>query len=101
MSYKKQKPPRFKSKKEEAEFWMKHDTADFWDTFEDVKEPVYVSPNVLATIKARHERTKAISIRLYPSQLRIAKTIARETHTPYQSILRNLIEQGLTKLAHS
>ena len=93
------KLPKFKTQKEEAEFWMRHDTADFWDAFEDIKEPLEVSHHLMAEVKARHERTKAISIRLYPSQLRIAKAIANKKHIPYQTILRALIDQGLSHLA--
>jgi len=93
------KLPKFTSKQKEADYWMKNDTAAFWDTFEDIKEPIEVIPNLIVEIKARHERAKAISIRLYPSQLRVAKAIAKKNHIPYQTILRNLIDQGLSHLA--
>ena len=91
--------PKFKSKQEEAEFWMRHDTADFWNAFEDVKEPIEVASNLVAEIRARHEKTKSISIRLYPSQLRMAKAIANKKHIPYQTILRDIIEQGLFQMS--
>lgn len=92
------KLPKFKSKQEESEFWMKHDTASFWDAFEDIKEPIEAAPELFAEIKNRHETTKLISIRLYPRQLRIAKSIANRKHIPYQTILRTIIEQGLSTL---
>ena len=91
--------PKFKSKEEEAEFWMRHDTADFWDSFEDLKALPEISSRLEAQINARHERTKAISLRLYPSQIRAAKAIANRNHIPYQTILRQIIEQGLSHWA--
>jgi predicted DNA binding CopG/RHH family protein len=96
---KRQGLPTFASQQEEAAFWLTHDTAKFWQAFEDLREPLEVTPPLLTNIKARHERTKAISLRLYPSQLRIAKAIARKTHLPYQAILRTFIDQGLSQLA--
>lgn len=87
--------PRFRSQRAEAEHWMAHDTAGFWDSFEDLDEPVEASPRLRSELRARHERTKAISIRLYPSQLRLAKAIAGRKHVPYQALLRDIIESGL------
>ena len=92
---KQKKPPRFESQKEEAEYWMRHDTAQCWDSFEDLKEPIEAAPRLMAEIRARHERTKPISIRLYPSQLRLAKAIAGRKRVPYQALLRDLIDSGL------
>ena len=99
MKTKQQHLPAFRSQQEEAAFWLAHDTAEFWQAFEDLGELPEVTPPLLANIKARHERTKAISLRLYPSQLRLAKAIARKTHLPYQAILRTFIDQGLSQVA--
>ena len=93
------KLPKFKSKEAQADYWMNHDTADFWDSFEDVKTLPEVSTRLQAEVRARHERTKAISLRLYPSQIREAKAIANRNHIPYQTILRQIIEQGLSHWA--
>lgn len=99
MRMRQQPLPAFTSQQEEAAFWLTHDTAHFWQAFEDLQELPEVTPQLLANINARHERTKAISLRLYPSQLRIAKAIARKTHLPYQAILRTFIDQGLSQFA--
>ena len=92
------KAPHFKSKEEEADFWMSHDTTAFWDSFETIKEPLEVSKELIARVKHRHEKTKPISIRLYTTQLRVAKAIANKKHVPYQTLLRTLIEKGLSQL---
>jgi len=92
------KMPHFKSKEEEADFWMSHDTTAFWDSFEPLKEPLEVSKELAAWVERRHERTKPISIRLYTTQLRIAKAIAGKKHIPYQALLRTLIEKGLSQM---
>ena len=92
------KAPHFKSKEKEASFWMTHDTTAFWDSFETIREPLEVSRELAALVKSRHERTKPISIRLFPTQLRVAKAIAGKKHVPYQVLLRTLIEKGLSQL---
>ena len=92
------KVPPFKSKEEEADFWMSHDTNAFWDSFETMKEPLEAADELTALIKSRHEKTRPISIRLYTTQLRVAKAIAGKKHIPYQALLRNLIEKGLSQL---
>jgi predicted DNA binding CopG/RHH family protein len=92
----------FKSREEEADFWMSHDTSAFWDSFETMKEPLEVPDELATFIKRRHERTKPISIRLYTTQLRVAKAIAGKKHIPYQTLLKHLIEKGLSDLvAHA
>ncbi|MFC1521161.1 CopG family antitoxin [Elusimicrobiota bacterium] len=91
------KIPKFKTQKEEADFWMKHDTVDFWDDFEDIKEPLEIFPRLQAEVRDRHEKAKLISIRLYPSQLRMAKAIADKKHVPYQVLLRSIIDTGLSR----
>lgn len=91
--------PRFKSQEEEADFWMRRDTADFWDALEEVEEPLEVAPALKAEIRARHERAKLISLRLYPSQIRRAKAVAGRKRMPYQLLLRQLIDQGLSLVA--
>lgn len=80
---------------------MEHDTAKFWGAFEDIKDPLELTPMLKTSIRERHEKTKAISIRLYPSQLRMAKAVADRTHVPYQVLLRNIIENGLSHLRHT
>ncbi len=92
------KLPHFKSKQEEADFWMSHDTTAFWDCFETLKEPLEASKELAALVERRHEKTKPISIRLYTTQLRVAKAIAGKNHIPYQVLLRSLIEKGLSQL---
>lgn len=52
------KSPRFKSKEEEADFWMFHDTTAFWDSFETLKEPLEVSKELAALVERRHGKTK-------------------------------------------
>jgi predicted DNA binding CopG/RHH family protein len=96
------KLPQFKSKEEEADFWMSHDTTAFWDSFEALHEPLEVSKELSTWVERRHEKTKPISIRLYATQLRVAKAIAGRKHIPYQALLRSLIEKGLSQMmAHA
>ncbi len=50
------KLPHFKSKEEEADYWMSHDTTAFWDSFESLKEPLEVSKELAYFVEHRHER---------------------------------------------
>lgn len=96
------KDTHFKSREEEANFWMSHDTTAFWDSFETMKEPLEVADELATAVTRRHEKTKPISIRLYTTQLRVAKAIAGKKHIPYQALLKHLIEKGLSDMvAHA
>jgi predicted DNA binding CopG/RHH family protein len=53
----KSKIPKFKSYKEEAEFWDKHEFTEFWDEFKPIK------------VKFAKNLSEALSVRLDPKTL--------------------------------
>jgi predicted DNA binding CopG/RHH family protein len=72
------KIPNFKSPEEEAEFWDKHDSADYVDWSKAEKT---VFPNLKSS-------TESISLRLPSSLLARIKELANEKDVPYQSLMK-------------
>lgn len=81
---KKLKPiPKFKSEKEEAEFWATHDTTEYFDT----SKPLYIEfPNLKPT-------TKTITLRLPVMLLASIRKLANKRDVPYQSLMKIFLEE--------
>lgn len=70
--------PQFKSENEEAEFWAKNDTSEYFDT----SKPLHIDfPNLKPT-------TKTITLRLPVSLLNSIRKIANKKDVPYQSLMK-------------
>ena len=75
------KLPKFKSEKEEREFWQTHDTTEYFDT----DRPVRLSfPNLKPS-------TKSITVRIPLSMYDDLKTLANKQDVPYQSMMKLLL----------
>ncbi len=72
------KIPSFKTSQEEAEFWSKHDSAEYID-WSKAKKTVF--PNLKPT-------TESISLRIPSSLLSRIKELANEQDVPYQSLMK-------------
>ena len=72
------KVPKFKSEKEELEFWSTHDSADYID-YSKTKRALF--PNLKPS-------TRTISIRLPESLIQHLKVLANKRDIPYQSLLK-------------
>jgi predicted DNA binding CopG/RHH family protein len=79
------KIPKFKTLKEEGEFWDAHSVADYWHELEDVEGQL---------IDARPAK-KLVSIRFDPALIVAAKRIARTKGLGYQTLLRMWAYEGL------
>lgn len=77
--------PKFKSEKDEQEFWSNNDSTDYIDWS---KAKVGVFPNLKPS-------TETISVRLPKSLLDALKVAANRRDVPYQSFLKILLIQGL------
>lgn len=81
---KKLKPiPKFKSEKEEAEFWATHDSTDYFDISKAVVNPSF--PNLKPS-------TKTITIRVSQSLLDALKMLANKKDVPYQSLVKIFLD---------
>ena len=81
--------PHFKTEVEEREFWQTHDSTEYVDysTVENVK-----FPNLKLT-------SKPITIRLPQSLIDRVKIKAHQMDVPYQTLIKQLIFDGITKQA--
>lgn len=78
--------PKFKTQKEEQEFWDKHDVLEYFDP-ESVKK---------ATFPKLKKSTKSISIRLPEDMLEKLKVKANAIDIPYQSFIKIVLEKELS-----
>lgn len=79
--------PDFKTEAEEAEFWMTHDTTEYFDWS---RAQVGYFPNLKPT-------TKLISLRLPTSLINQTKIRANKMDVPYQSLLKQFIAEGVAE----
>ena len=77
--------PHFKNEDEEAAFWAKHDTTEYFDTSKPLKIEL---PNLKPT-------TKTITLRLPVMLLYKLKRIANKKDVPYQSLLKIFLDEKL------
>ena len=85
MNKKLKKIPKFKSEKEEREFWWRVDSTEYVDYSKAVRVRF---PNLKLT-------SHPITIRLPDSLIERVKVIAHRQDIPYQSLLKQLIYKGL------
>ena len=92
----KKKLPKFKSEKEEAQFWSNHSPLDFEEEFEDVQEPFEFDPAVIERMaKERKERKRPVTFRIEPSKIDLVKIIAKKYGSAYQTTLRIWINEKI------
>jgi len=82
---KKKRVPKFKSEKQEREFWAKSDSADYID-WESAKRVIL--PNLKPS-------QKTISLRLPAMMLAELKRLANKRDVPYQSLLKIFLAERI------
>jgi len=82
-----EKVPKFKTVKEEAEFWETHSPLEFPGEFEEVEEPII----------DRRGRKKGIYIRIAPEAIELARSIGADVGLGYQTLFRMWIMEGLSR----
>ena len=78
------KVPKFKTRKEEREFWDKHDSTDFLDDFKPAKDVVFTRP-----------KKEVISLRLEPKIIKALRELADKEGLPPTTYARMLIVKGI------
>ena len=91
------KIPKFKSQKEEIEFWDTHDLTDYLDDMEEVKEPIELSAGLKSKIIRRRHAKKLLTLRLDKDLIDKAKRVARKKAIGYQTLMRMWIAEGLNR----
>lgn len=87
MRKKLKKIPKFKSEKEEREFWQRVDSTEYVDYS---KLEQWVFPNLKLS-------AKPITIRLPQSLIERLKRKAHQMDIPYQSLIKQVLFQATTK----
>ena len=85
------KVPKFRSEKEELEFWATHDSTEYIDY---LKAKGVLFPNLKPS-------TRSISIRLPESLIEHLKVLANKRDIPYQSLLKMLLIEKVEEELHS
>jgi predicted DNA binding CopG/RHH family protein len=78
------KVPKFKSLKEEREFWDTHDSTDYHDDLKTTKQVVFVRP-----------KKEVISLRLEPKFIRRLRELADKEGLPPTTYARMLIVKSI------
>jgi predicted DNA binding CopG/RHH family protein len=86
LAKKRKKIPKFKSEKQEREFWLKHDSSEYLELSE-------FKPAVFQNLKPT---TKTISIRLPETLLAELKILANKRDVPYQSLLKTFLAERVS-----
>jgi predicted DNA binding CopG/RHH family protein len=81
------KVPKFKSLKEEREFWDTHDSTDYHDDFKVTENVVFVRP-----------KKEVISLRLEPTIINKLKELANKEGLPPTTYARMLIIKSIKTL---
>ncbi len=81
------KLPKFKSEKDETEFWATHDSTGYID-YSKAKRGIF--PNLRPT-------TRTISIRLPESLIEHLKVLANKRDIPYQSLMKMFLIERIEK----
>lgn len=87
--------PRFKTMKEEAEFWDSHSIAKVWDQLEEAK--VEVSDSLKQKMLQRRKAKKLISLRLEENQIESLKDVASKKGIGYLTLIRMWVNEKLSK----
>ena len=91
--------PKFRSDKEEAEYFESHSVAEIWNQLPKARA-AKPTPVLAESIRERHRSAKSpISIRLVPEQIAAAKRIAARKSVGYQTQLRMWIAEGIRREA--
>lgn len=79
------KIPKFKSEKEEADFWATHDSADYLSETKEVK------------VKFLRPKKRLVSLRLDEKTIRELKKIAANKGIGYLALVRMWVIENLSK----
>jgi predicted DNA binding CopG/RHH family protein len=82
------KIPRFKSEKEEREFWQTHDSTEYVDWSKAERGVIF--PNLQLT-------SRPITLRLPVTTIDRVKIQAHKMDVPYQSLIKQYIYEGISR----
>lgn len=88
---KKIKPvPKFRSERDEREFWNTHDATDYSDFTESNRVEIEFDPGIESPVKS-------ISLRLPREMLNQLKVLANKKDIPYQSLIKVYLAEKIAE----
>jgi len=88
---KKIKPvPKFRNEQEEREFWMTHDTTQYFDFSKSNRVDIEFDREIEAPVKS-------ISLRLPREMLNQLKVLANKKDIPYQSLIKVYLAEKIAE----
>jgi len=93
MNKEKNRLPAFKSVEEESDYWDRTSTAGY--DSEDVTESFFEE------LRSRAEPKKKVTLRLESELINDLKTLARRHGMPYQTLARELLWVGVSRVART
>jgi len=79
--------PKFKDEAEERNFWLTHDTTEYFD----------MSHEVLLDLSKLKPTTKPITVRLPNTLIYDLKMIANKKDVPYQSLMKIMLAEAVKR----
>jgi hypothetical protein len=89
--------PKFKTEKEEADFWATHDTSEY--DFKDLDETIELGPELKAKIAARRQERLKRLLKLDEDRFNRLQMIAKQKKVDHLSLLKKWIEEGIEREA--
>jgi hypothetical protein len=87
--------PRFASAEQEARFWSRTDSVDYWDVFHETDEPLRLAPSLIRVIDQRSTSKRRISLYLDAWTIRLARALAEREGVHPHDIFRRWVEEGI------
>lgn len=87
--------PRFASPEQEARFWSRVDTVDYWDVFRERDAPLELSPSLVRVIDQRSMSKRRISLYLDAWTVRLARALAEREGVHLHDVFRRWVEEGI------
>ena len=87
--------PRFTSPEQEARFWNRVDTVDYWGVFHETGDPLDLAPSLVRTIDQRASSKRRVSLYLDAWTIRLAHALAAREGVHPHDIFRRWVEEGI------
>jgi hypothetical protein len=87
--------PKFKSEREEANFWATHDTTEY--SFEDLEETIVLGPELRGRIETRRQERLQWLLKLDEENFKTLQDIAVRKNIDELSLLKRWVEEGIKR----
>jgi len=87
--------PRFASPEQEARFWSRVDSLDYWDVFHETDAPLELSPSLVRVIDQRSTSKRRVSLYLDAWTVQLARALAEREGVHPHDIFRRWVEEGI------